>query len=215
MTAQTVLVVLLLAAPVAAGVGFAIGGWLQVRRRDRLARTAHEAGLLFSAEDPFDAPRRYVRFAMIGGGHSGRAANVTYGRVRGFAVRAFDFRYEVGHGTRRQGRRYAVIAVEDLGAFPPVLLWRRRDADLAPLAARQTAGRAGEWDCRGDRAAQVVAQLPEALAAAVTGVEVLAAMELTAAGSPVTRSAPPPGRRCCCGHRSSGTGSTWSSWRTR
>ncbi len=183
MTAQTVFVVLLLAAPVAAGVGFAIGGMLQVRRRDRLARAAHEAGLLFSAEDPFDMPRRYVRFALIGGGHGSRATHVTYGRVGGLAVRAFDLRYEIGHGTRRQGRHYAVVAVEAPGAAPPLLLWRSRDADLAPLAAQRAMERLGDWTCRGECAARVVDRLPRAVAEAATGLEVLQLGELAAAPS--------------------------------
>lgn len=177
MTAQTILVVLLLAAPVAAAVGFAIGGFLQVRRRDRLARAAHEAGLLFSAEDPFDVTRRYARFAIIGGGHGGRATHMTYGRLGGLPVRAFDFRYEIGHGTRRQGRHYAVVAVEALGPVAPLLLWRCGDLDLAPLAARQATERLGQWDCRGRGAAQAVAKLPEALARGATGIEVLGPVE--------------------------------------
>ena len=150
LTAQTVLVALLLAAPVAAAVAFAIGGWLQGRRRDRLARAAHEAGLLFSGEDPFDVSRRYADSALLGAGHAGRATNVTYGRVGGLPVRAFDFRYEIGHGTRRQARHYAVVAVEALGPVAPLLLWRWRDADLAPLAVRQATQRLGEWDARGE-----------------------------------------------------------------
>ncbi|MCJ7544716.1 MAG: hypothetical protein MUP47_09185 [Phycisphaerae bacterium] len=178
MAAQTVLIVLLLAAPVATAVGFAIGGLLQVRRRDRLARAAHEAGLLFSAEDLFDVSRRYARFAVIGGGHGGRATNVTYGRLGGLPVRAFDFRYEIGHGTRRQGRHYAVVAVEAMEPATPLLLWRWGDLDLAPLAARQATERLGDWDCRGQGAAQAVAKLPEALAGAATGVEVLGPAEL-------------------------------------
>jgi hypothetical protein len=182
-TAQMILVVLLVAAPVAAGVVFAIGGLLQVRRRDRLARAAHEAGLLFSAEDPFDVPRRYARFALVGGGHSGRAMHVTYGRLGGLPVRAFDFRYEIGHGTRRQGRHYAVVAVEGIESVRAMLLWRQRDLDLAPLAVRGASQRLGDWVALGEAAAGAVAALPQGLAETVTGLETLGSGDVGAVGA--------------------------------
>lgn len=175
---QTILVVLLLAAPVAAVIVFAVGGVLQVRRRDRLARAAHEAGLLFSAQDPFDIARRYAGFALIGAGHSGRATNVTYGRLDGLPVRAFDFRYEIGHGTRRSARHYAVVVVESPHPLAPFLLWRAQDADMAPLAARAPSGRLGDWDCRGLGAAPAVAKLPPSLAHTATSIQALPATEL-------------------------------------
>ena len=185
MNTQTILIVLLLAAPLAAVIAFAIGGVLQVRRRDRLARAAHEAGLLFSADDPFDVARRYAAFVIIGAGHGGRATNVTYGRLDGLPVRAFDFRYEIGHGTRRSTRNFAVVVVESPDSLPPFLLWRAQDADLAPLSARGPADRLDAWDCRGPGAARAVARLSAGLTRA-TGIQALSAAELGQPGQPGT-----------------------------
>jgi hypothetical protein len=165
------LVVLLLAAPAAAVIAFAVGGAIQARRRNRLARAAHEAGLLFSADDPFDVPRRYGDFALIGAGHGGRATNVTYGRLGGLPIRAFDFRYEIGHGTRRHTRHYAVVVVETGAPLPKFSLWSSREDDLAPLAVRQAEGSLGGWDYRGEGASRVLASLSGGLARAATGIE--------------------------------------------
>ncbi len=165
------LVVLLLAAPAAAVIAFAVGGAMGVRRRNRLARAAHEAGLLFSADDPFDVPRRYADFALVGAGHGGRATNVTYGRLGGLPIRAFDFRYEIGHGTRRHTRHYAVVVVEADAPLPTFSLWSSRQADLAPLAVRQAEGSLNGWDYRGQGAGRALANLSQDLARAATGIE--------------------------------------------
>lgn len=135
-----------------------IMGALQVRRTRALAGEAHRMELRFSPDDPFDVPRRYADFALVHCGHSPRASNVTYGRVGGCPVRAFDFRYEVGHGTRRSARHYSVIVVETDLSLPFVLMWHEGDAQAAPLAVRQAGKRRGGWFCLGsDRLAASLA----------------------------------------------------------
>jgi hypothetical protein len=86
---------------------------------------------------------------LCSAGHSAQASNIIYGRLQGLPVRAFDFRYEVGHGTRRATRHYHVILVEE-GVSPGVLMWNRRDAANAPAAARDCPPEGGDWCVRGD-----------------------------------------------------------------
>lgn len=131
----------------AAVVSVIVMGTCQRRRRRRLSQEAHGSGLRFAAEDPFDVPLRYRHFALMEAGHSPRAHNVTYGRLHGLPVRAFDFRYELGHGTRRLTRHYAVVVVETAGRLPAVLLWNRRDLEAAPLAVRTCRQCVGPWVC--------------------------------------------------------------------
>ena len=143
-------IVLLIGVLIAAVISFAIMGLVQVRRTRTLDRQAQEMKMRFSATDPFDVPRRYADFALISSGHSARANNVTYGRLGGRRVRTFDFRYEVGHGTRRMTRRYRVIVVEGDRELPAVLMWSGRDAGSWPLQTTQTIQRVACWSVRGE-----------------------------------------------------------------
>jgi len=142
-----------------------------------LARLAHEVGLRFSENDLFDAARRYADFVLVAGGHGARASNVTYGRVGRWPVRAFDFRYEVGHGTRRSSRFYGVAVVETDMPMPPLLMWNNADADMAPLAARTAARQDETWAVRGSdkvfRAAQAVLSRVEGLSCQTCGYSVM------------------------------------------
>ncbi len=131
----------------AAVVSFVVMGLDQRRRRNRAAGRAHASGFLFAPEDPFDVPRRYRGFALMEVGHSPRAYNVTYGRMGGLPLRAFDFRYEVGHGTRRLARQYAVVVVETVQRLTPMLMWNRHDVEVAPLAVRRCVVSSGLWRC--------------------------------------------------------------------
>ena len=144
--------VLLIGVLIASVVYFAVMGLVQRGRTRRLARTAHEMNMHFSADDPFDVPRRYAGFALLAAGHSLRASNVTYGRLDGTPVRAFDFRHELGHGTRRITEHYGVIVAETDVPVRPVLMWHERDAEAAPLAARDSQRRIGCWRLVGDEA---------------------------------------------------------------
>ncbi|MFP3937207.1 MAG: hypothetical protein ACLFVW_02615 [Phycisphaerae bacterium] len=144
---ETIFAIVLSGVLFAAVVSVVVMGIRQRRRRLRLSQQAHGSGMRFAAEDPFDVPLRYRHFALIDAGHSPRAHNVTYGRLHGLPVRAFDFRYEVGHGTRRLTRHYAVVVVETGRSLPPVLLWNREDLEAAPLAVRHCRRCLGPWVC--------------------------------------------------------------------
>jgi hypothetical protein len=146
----TGILVLLMVAAIGSFVFMGLG---QRRRRRALARQAHQWGMMFAAEDPFDIPRRYAGFGLIRSGHSPRAYNVIYGRREGVAVRLFDFRYEIGHGTHRLTRHYVVVVAETPVAFPNVVLWHEADAEGAPLETRQVDGHVGPWSYRGADAA--------------------------------------------------------------
>ncbi len=132
---------------------FVVMGLRQHRRTNALARAAHGAGMQFAPEDLFDVPRRYAGFALIGAGHSPRAHNMTYGRLGGRPIRMFDFRYEIGHGTRRLARHYGVVVAEGAADLPDLLMWHAEDAPLVPLPARQAPRRVARWTCVGDTAA--------------------------------------------------------------
>ena len=153
MNPQIILIILLGAALAAASVSFFIVGARQGRRTRTLARSANEAGLLFSADDLFESPRRYWGFSIIRCGHSQRASNVTYGRLTGLPLRAFDFRYEIGHGTRRVSLHYSVAIVETPKSLPVLSMWNLGDAEHAPLEMRQGGVVIGDWSCRGDASA--------------------------------------------------------------
>jgi hypothetical protein len=148
--AHVVIVAVLLLVLAAALCGFGAVGMLHRRRAGALRRDAHEMDLRFSPEDPFDIPSRYAEFALVDNGHSPIASNVSYGRMDGVAVRAFDFRYEIGHGTRRQTCHYDVIVFETDAKLPAALMWHREDVAFAPLPARQIRGLIGQWTYCGD-----------------------------------------------------------------
>jgi hypothetical protein len=127
----------------------------------------------FSAADPFDIPRRYADFVLISNGHSPWANNVTYGRLGGRRVRAFDFRYEVGHGTRRVARHYRVIVVEADQVLPDALMWSGGDDQLAPIGAlRNDESLSGQADRENEQLAEVVTQVCKKFSDEGAGVQI-------------------------------------------
>lgn len=87
----------------------------------------------------------------MGSGHSQRASNVTYGRLEDRVVRAFDFRYEGGHGTQRVSRHYEVVVLEVDRQLPSLLMWSDHDQELAPLVTMGCDGHLVAWNFKGDR----------------------------------------------------------------
>jgi hypothetical protein len=158
--AQVVIVGAVLLVLAAATYGFGAAGMVHGRRTAALRRDAHEMDLRFSSEDPFDIPSRYAEFALVDNGHSPVASNVSHGRMDGLAVRAFDFRYEIGRGTCRQTCHYDVIVFETDAKLPATLMWHREDVAFAPLPARQIRGLIGQWTYCGD--GQMAARLSAA-----------------------------------------------------
>jgi len=126
-------------------VAFLVMGLRQSRRTRALARAAHGSGFRFAQDDPFDLPQRYARFAVIGCGHSVRACNVMYGRVGGWAVRAFDLGFELGHGTRRIVRKCRATVLETDVSLPRAWLWRLDMLGFIPHLVWLQHGRAGPW----------------------------------------------------------------------
>jgi hypothetical protein len=135
---------------IASVVSFVVMGFRQLCRTNSLARKAHEMELHFSHSDLFDVPRRYRGFALISNGHGARAYNVTHGHIRSVPVRAFDFRYEVGHAIRRTTRHYAVTAVQTRLELGKLIMWHVDDAQAAPLLSDPESRRIGKWLCTGD-----------------------------------------------------------------
>ena len=160
---QYAFTIVLVSVVVGAVIAFVFMGLTMVRRTRRLARAAHERGMRFFRDDPYDVPRRYAGSAVISAGHSPRANNVIDGRFNGRPVRAFDFRCELGHGTRRMTRHYAVMAFEADRASEPLLMWQTSEEETPPLAARSPDGQLGRWQYRGNR------RLAEALASSCEG----------------------------------------------
>lgn len=131
-------------------ISFAVMALMQVRRTRLAKRDAQKLNMRFSPEDPFDIPHRYGDSVLVTSGHSPWATNVTYGRVAGRRVRAFDFRYEVGHGTRRMTRHYAVVVIETDYQLPHLLMWHDADAQFSPVQVRTSDGHIGYWEYCGD-----------------------------------------------------------------
>jgi hypothetical protein len=150
MTVQIAFIVLLGLIVAISMVVFAVLGAMHLRRTQHLVQDAHTAGLRFSPEDPFDVPRRYSDFALMHMGHNPRANNVTYGRIGRRPARAFDFRYEAGHGTRRATRQYSVITVDVELPLPFAILWNEADLAAAPLPVLAEGKRIGGWFTIGD-----------------------------------------------------------------
>lgn len=162
---MTILVQLLVVILGASILSFLVMGMSQWLRMRHLARFAHEAGMRFFATDAFDVPHRYGALSVMHGGHSPAAHNVVFGRRQGLPLRIFDFRYEVGHGTRRSTRRYLLAVVELERSCRPVLMWNTVDSETCPLAAQAQERLVGCWSCKGDDAASaVMAELMSPLA---------------------------------------------------
>jgi len=104
----------------------------------------------FSGDDPFDIPNRYSNFAIITSGHSPCASNFIYGQIDGWPIRAFDFRFELGHGTRRQTSYYHIIVLETDLQLPELIMWNDNDPQTSPLSISLATGRFGCWSVRGD-----------------------------------------------------------------
>lgn len=170
--------ILTLALP-AAAVSFVVMGVRQTRHARRLARQADERGLHFDSGDPYDIPERYRRFTLLSCGHSPRATNVTHGRLDSLPLRAFEFRYEIGHGPRRTTCRYSAVIVDLQSDVEDLLMWNQSDAQQAPLEARKVDGQAGLWSYQGrmhpaERLARIADSLAEeGLSLQVRGGELL------------------------------------------
>jgi hypothetical protein len=141
---------LLIGMLIASVISFVVMGLRQLFRTNSLARKAHEMDLHFSPSDLFDVPRRYGGFALISNGHGPRACNITHGHICSAPVRAFDFRYEVGHATRRTTRHYAVIVIQARMVLGELTMWNAEDPQAAPLSGRMGSRRIGKWVCCGD-----------------------------------------------------------------
>ncbi|MBN1943273.1 MAG: hypothetical protein JW849_08270 [Phycisphaerae bacterium] len=176
---QIVVMAILILALTATATTFVVMGIRQTRRTRRLARRAEERGLLFSSDDPFDIPERYRRFTLMSCGHSPRAVNVAHGRLDALPLRAFEFHYEIGHGTRRTTCRYTAVIVDMRSETGDLIMWNHTDAESTPLEARDAPGRIGCWSCRGrsdqaERLAQAAGGLAaEGLSLQIRGTEML------------------------------------------
>jgi hypothetical protein len=152
---QDVFVSLLLCVLAIAVVSFLVMGVRHARRAQILAGFAYDQGLRFSREDSLGIVRAYRGYALIRSGHSPRASSVIHGHVEGRQVRAFDFRYEAGHGPKRICRNYHVVVVSGPSELPPAILWNVRDAAWTPLEVQPSTWRSGDWLCQGsDRVVQ-------------------------------------------------------------
>jgi len=147
---QIAFMAILVVAFLAAVVSFTVIGLRHSAHTKTLSNYAHRRGVLFSHEDPFEIPLRYSQFAIISCGHSPRAYNVMYGQLGHWPGRAFTFRYEVGHGTRRLSRRYGIIVLELGQALPDVLMWNQADKPQAPLEVRAGDKNCDDWTFVGD-----------------------------------------------------------------
>jgi len=147
---KEIFTLLLIGVLIASVISFLVMGLRQMSRTSFLARKAHEMELHFAPGDPFDVPRRYGGFSLISNGHGPRAFNVTHGRISSAPIRAFDFRYEIGHATRRSTRHYAVVMVHLHRPLGDLLMWHVDDSLATPLSPSRNAVRIGAWICRGD-----------------------------------------------------------------
>jgi len=137
-------IVLMILLVLSSAVYLSVKAFVLHRRVGGLARIAHAHGMLFAADDPFEIPLRYGCFTLFSAGHSQRASCVTYGRGGGRPVRAFDLRYELGHGTQRQVRHFGAMVVEVPNSLDPAMAWREQRAN-EPLSLLYKTGQQGQW----------------------------------------------------------------------
>jgi hypothetical protein len=126
-------------------------GIRQRRQARTLARLTAELSLRFSRDDPLELPEALSEFSLVAGGHSARASHVAYGRLDEMDVAAFNFRYEVGHGTRRLTRHYSMFLARVGHDLPPVVMWNTRDPDVTPVDMHRVDQHVAGWACTGSR----------------------------------------------------------------
>ncbi len=183
---QTLFVLLLICVLVSCLAAMAAMGVMQCKRSNRLARKAYDRQLHFAMIDPFDIPRRYEGFALVSCGHSSLAHNITHGHVGGCPIRAFDFRYEVAHATRRVARHYIAVVAETDNALPRLVMWHEQDHAAMPLTHIGRSVRMGSWYCigQGDVLTGLVGRLEKLFGDGVVNVETRGASLMIC--SPVT-----------------------------
>ncbi|MBT3200201.1 MAG: hypothetical protein HN350_09810, partial [Phycisphaerales bacterium] len=170
---QEIFTLLLIGVLIASVISFVVMGLRQLCRTNSLTRKAHEMDLKFSPSDHFDVPRRYGDFFLVSGGHGPRASNVTYGHILGAPVRAFDFRCEIGHATRRMTRHYAVVALKLRSAIGNLVMQHVDDVQGRGLPEGMGTRTIESWSCRGDlKLAPFLAEACEALTDQIISVEV-------------------------------------------
>lgn len=125
---------LVLAAALLMGVGLA-----QRRHRGALARLAEQLGLRLAVRDFMGLPARYARCLLMQAGHSAYAQNILFGRLGNCFLRAFDYRFEVGHGPQRQSCRLTVVAGETQRQRPSAAVWREAPAAAALVCMERLA----------------------------------------------------------------------------
>lgn len=128
-----------------------IMGSIQVRRIRLLRKEASRLGMEFSVEDSFQTVFRGRDFDLIRNGHSPHADNVTFGRLEHkYLIRAFDFRYEIGHGTGRITRRYGVLVSEIDRNLPDLLMWHEAYQEDAPWELQTQGSKLDCWQVGGE-----------------------------------------------------------------
>ena len=154
---QYAFTIVLVSVLVGAVIAFVFMGLTKVRRTRRLARAAHERGMRFFRDDPYDVPRRYAGSAVISAGHSPRANNVIDGRF---------------------------MAFEADRASEPLLMWQTSEEETPPWAARSPDGQLGRWQYRGNRRlAEALASSCEGLGDAPVSMEVRGTALIAAAAA--------------------------------
>jgi len=127
--------------------GMALSQW---RRRVAWRRAAGECDLKFSLQDIFDLPRRYAGLSLMQAGHSAYADNLIYGRLDEWFLRAFDYRFEAGHGPQRVTRRYCVVAAETQLSLAGASAWRDVELDSPAALLSMGPSPAAGWHAAGD-----------------------------------------------------------------
>ncbi len=122
----------------------------QWRRRVAWRQAATECSLKFSSQDIFDLVRRYAGFALMQAGHSAYADNVIHGKLSGWSFRAFDYRFEAGHGPQRVTRRYCVVAAETPLYLAGASVWRDVELDSPAGLTSTAAPQETDWGVAGD-----------------------------------------------------------------
>ncbi len=127
-------------------------GFIRRRRLRRLGHLAELQGLRAAGRDFMGLPARYAKCLLMQSGHSAYAENLLFGRTGNCFLRAFDLRFEAGHGPQRQSCLVTVVAAETMRARPSVAIWRDEPAAAALLCMENLAAGQDGWIRVGDEA---------------------------------------------------------------
>jgi len=100
------------------------GFYAAAKRRKALTEWAIRKGLLFEPGSSCDMEAAFPAFNCLRRGSSRRAYNIITGKLDGYELTAFDYRYTTGSGKNRRTHFFSAVVLESLVLLKPLSLRR-------------------------------------------------------------------------------------------